>query len=149
MLDKKLRWAALFFVWTAIISLVIAAFLVYGRYLQSQLTRSHSSSVLTVAFFIGYMGGGILHNSWLEILMLINAFILRRYKSRISAALFIAPGLWGLLLGISYLSYGILPPFSLMSSLFSGVYLFIAVWSLVALIRRHRELLKGSAQVPA
>jgi hypothetical protein len=138
--DRKLRWAANFFIWTAIISLVISVFLVYDRYLQS-----HSSSFLTVAGFIGYMAGGILRNSWLEILILINALILRRYKSRISATLFIPLGLWGLWIGISFLSHGVLPPFSLMSTLLSGAYLFIAVWSLVALIRRHRELSKASA----
>jgi hypothetical protein len=122
--DRKLWWAVNFFIWTAISLLVLSVFPIYDSYLQFYLRTSYSSSLHTLAGFIGFMVAGIARTSWLNILALINGLIVRRYKSRISAALFIAFGLWGLIAG------GVGTPLDLVFTLFWGAYFLIAVWTL-------------------
>jgi hypothetical protein len=141
--DRKFWWSATFFVWSAYAILVLDAFPVYDRWLQFHPSWRYSSSVASFAAFAGFMAAGILSSSWIFILAVINGLVLRRYKSRIAAALFIALGLWGLWLGALVLWQGIVP-FGLMMALFFGAYFFIAVWMLVLLIRRQRELQSGA-----
>ena len=141
--DRKFWWSATFFVWSAYVILVLDAFPVYDRWLQFHPSSRYSSSVESFAAFAGFMAAGILSSSWIFILAVINGLVLRRYKSRIAAALFIALGLWGLWLGALVLWQGIVP-FGLMMALFFGAYFFIAVWMLVSLIRRQRELQSGA-----
>jgi hypothetical protein len=46
------------------------------------------------------MLGRLLRNDWPYILILINGFVLRRYKSRVAATIFILAGLYGTGLGL-------------------------------------------------
>src|SRR5579863_1697462 len=78
------------------------------------------------------------------VLALING-VLRRYKSRIAAALFAVFGLLGLGLGILALTQVGIVFMSVTSIAFFGIYLAIAVWTYDALTyRRHRHMDEGA-----
>jgi hypothetical protein len=125
MLDRKFRWAANFFIWTAVILFVLVAPSVYRHWLRTPLNPSFEENAGALAGLVGSVLG--------DVSPFINALILRRYKSRISAALFIAFGLWGL---ITMLRDGAGTALDLVFILFWATYFLIAVWTLYTVIRR-------------
>ena len=82
--ERKLWWATNFFIWSSAIALVLVA----------------------AAHFIGYMAGGLVATGSAFILTLINGLVLRRYKSRVAAALFVLLGLIGFAVGMILLLSG-------------------------------------------
>lgn len=81
----------------------------------------------------------LLYNDWFYILVLVNALALRRYKSRIAAALLIIVSLYGLGLAVYMLWLIDVTPIAVVIALSSGLYLAIAVWTFAALMRLRRE----------
>jgi len=123
--ERKLRWATNFFIWSSAIALVLIA----------------------TAHFIGYMTGGLVAigspyilalTSSPFILALIDGIVLRRYNSRVAAALFVLFGLIGFAVGMFLLligyGYGAVAPI-----VFFAAYVTIAVWTFNALTRLHGE----------
>jgi hypothetical protein len=86
------------------------------------------------------MAGGLLYKNWLYILVLVNDLVLRRYKSRIAARLFVILGLLGTGLGLFMLSQLGFNPIAALMTLFFDSYLLITGWTFIALLRLHREL---------
>jgi hypothetical protein len=76
-------------------------------------------------------GGGPLYKNWLYILVLVNDLVLRRYKSRIAARLFVILGLLGTGLGLFMLSQLGLNPTAALMTLFFDSYLLITGWTFI------------------
>jgi hypothetical protein len=142
-INRRLRWAANFFIWSAFILILSEVRPVFDNW-----SRDHNqqvSSVDTAAQFIGYMARGLVLGGSPYVLALINGLVLRRYKSRIAAALFAVFGLIGLGLGILALTQVGIVFMSVTSIGFFGIYLAIAVWTYDALThRRHRHMDEGA-----
>jgi hypothetical protein len=137
-LERKIRWATNFFIWSAVAILVVNAFESFDRW--SEIYVARSSSLYTLANLIGFVVGGLLHNAWPYILVLLNGLVLRRYRSRIAAGLFVALGLYGVGLSLSILWGMGFSPLVAALVLFFGLYLLIAAWIFVTLARLHRDI---------
>ncbi len=114
--ERKLRWATNFFIWSSAIALVLIA----------------------TAHFIGYTTGGLVAIGSPYILALINGVVLRRYKSRVAAALFVLFGLIGFAVGMFLLLIGYVYG-SVAPIVFFAAYVTIGVWTFNALTRLHGE----------
>jgi len=114
--ERKLRWATNFFIWSSAIALVLIA----------------------TAHFIGYMTGGLVAIGSPYTLALINGLVLRRYKSRVAAALFVLFGLIGFAVGMFLLLIGYVYV-AVAPIVFFAAYVTIAVWTFNALTRLHGE----------
>jgi len=123
--ERKLRWATNFFIWSSDIALALIA----------------------TAHFIGYMTGGLVAIGSPYILALIsspyifaliNGLVLRRYKSRVAAALFVLFGLIGFAVGMFLLLIGYVYV-AVAPIVFFAAYVTIAVWTFNALTRLHGE----------
>lgn len=132
--ERKLRWAAHLFIWSAAIVVLYGALDEFDHWSHVHPARP---LVETIAYFIGWMTAGLVKRSGLYILLLINGLVLRRYKSRIAAALFVLMGLSGFGLGTYDLILGAPRSFFLAVTTFFGLYLAIALWTLVTLMRLH------------
>ncbi len=134
---RKPRWATNFFMWSAIIALVLDAFPIFDQWSRRHVVQP--SSLEALAEFVGYMAGGLVVIGGPFIFALVNGLVLRRYQSRIAAALFTIFGLLGigwvllLLLGIGFESTAVA------MVVFYGAYFAIAVWTFVALVRQHSQ----------
>ena len=146
-IDRKLRWAENFFIWSALIVLMFEARPVFDSW-----SRDHTpqvSSVDAAAQVIGYMARGLVLGGSPYVLALINGLVLRRYQSRVAAALLVVFGLLGLGLGIFALTQVGIVFMSVTSIVFFGIYLAIAVWTYDALThRRHRQMSEGEDDAP-
>lgn len=138
-LERKLRWAANFFIWSAAIVIVSNAFPTFDRWSRLHPTAPYSSSAENLAHVIGFVVAGLLYNAWPYWLALANGIVLRRYKSRIAAGLFIVLGLWGVGMALSILwRIGVDSTAALMIVLF-GLYLLVATWTFIALMRLQKR----------
>ncbi len=114
--ERKLRWATNFFIWSSVAALVLIA----------------------TAHFIGYMTGGLAAIGSPYVFALINGLVLRRYKSRVAAALFVLFGLIGFAVGMFLLLIGYVYV-AVAPIVFFAAYVTIAVWTFNALTRLHGE----------
>ena len=133
-LDRKIRWAANFFIWSAVLVLVVSGFSFFNDW-----HPSYSSSLEAVGSLFGFLAARLLYNDSFYILVLVNALALRRYKSRIAAALLIIVSLYGLGLAVYMLWLVGVTPIAGVIAVISGFYGAIAAWTFVALMRLHRE----------
>ena len=78
-LDRKIRWAANLFIWSAVVVLVVSGFTFFNDW-----HPSYSSSIEAVGSLFSFLAVRLLYNDWFYILVLVNALVLRRYKSRLS-----------------------------------------------------------------
>ena len=138
-IDRKLRWAENFFIWSALIVLLFEVRPVFDSWSRDHTPQVSSVDAATQA--IGYMARGLVLGGSPYVLALINGLVLRRYQSRIAAALFAVFGLLGLGLGILALTQVGIVFMSVTSIVFFGIYLAIAVWTYDALThRRHSHM---------
>ena len=130
-LDRKIRWAANLFIWSAVVVLVASGFTFFNDW-----HPSYSSSIEAVGSLFSFLAVRLLYNDWFYILVLVNALVLRRYKSRIAAALLIVVSLYGLGLAVYMLWLVGATPIVVVTALIYGFYLAIAAWTFVALMRQ-------------
>ena len=114
--ERKLRWGTNFFIWSSVVALVLIA----------------------TAHFIGYMTGGLAAIGSPYVFALINGLVLRRYKSRVAAALFVLLGLIGFAVGMFLLLIGYVYV-AVAPIVFFAAYVTIAVWTFNTLTRLHGE----------
>lgn len=131
--DRKIRWAANFFIWSSVVLLVV---IVVPTLLDELLRRypTGPTSAKDFGAIVGFTAGRALRLGWLFILVIVNGLVLRRYKSRVAAGLSILLGLTGvgsalfmLQLGFDWVAVEVI--------VFFGTYLLVAVWAFVALSR--------------
>lgn len=130
-LDRKIRWAANLFIWSAVVVLVVSGFTFFNDW-----HPSYSSSIEAVGSLFSFLAVRLLYNDWFYILVLVNALVLRRYKSRIAAALLIVVSLYGLGLAVYMLWLVGATPIVVVTALIYGFYLAIAAWTFVVLMRQ-------------
>ena len=135
---RKLRWATNFFIWSAIIPLVLDAFPIFDQWSRRHVVQP--SSLEALAEFVGYMAGGLVVIGAPFILALVNGLVLRRYQSRTAAALFAIFGLLEtigggllLLLGTGFDSTAVA------MVVFYSAYFAIGLWTFVTLMRLHSQ----------
>jgi hypothetical protein len=116
--ERRLWWAANFFIWSAVIVLVLEVFFILDRSSRGYVPKL--SLLDATAMFI---------------IALINGLVLRRYKSPIAAAFFVLFGLTGFGLGMFKLLRIDIVYLAASWIVFFGVYLAIAAWTLVAALR--------------
>jgi MFS family permease len=114
--DRKLWWATNFFIWSSVIAVVL----------------------VVIAHFIGHMAGGLIATGSAFILALINGLVLRRYKSRVAAVLFVLLGFIGFAIGMFLLLSGYIYV-AVAPIVFFAAYVTIALWTFDALKRLHGE----------
>ena len=114
--ERKLWWATNFLIWSSAIAVVLVA----------------------TAHFIGNMAGGLVATGSVFILALINGLVLRRYKSRVAAAVFVLLGLIGFAVGMFLLLSGYIYV-AVAPIVFFAAYVTIALWTFDALTPLHGE----------
>jgi hypothetical protein len=87
--------ASYYFILTALALLALQALSIRDEWLVSP-TRAASTSLENIAGFIWFLTGHLLYEDWVYILVLANGLVLRRYRSRVAALLFIVFGLYGM-----------------------------------------------------
>jgi hypothetical protein len=135
---KTIRRASSFFIFSSLFVLALNALSIFDQW--SKHMHPSETSVESIANFAGYLLASLLRNDWIFILFLVNGVILRRYRSRVSAVLFIIAGLWGAGLGLFIFWNDIQDPAPSMSllrtavflAIFFGLYFVIAGRSLAA-----------------
>ena len=139
--ERIIRWAANYFIFSAVFLIVASVFPIFDGWLRLHRVTYYPSSAERFGSIVGFIAGRFLHDYWFLILMLVNGLVLRRYKSRVAAGLFILFGL--LLVGLNLFA---LRENGFNSTLavelgFFGLYLVVAVWTLITLIgfRRAHE----------
>jgi hypothetical protein len=131
--ERKIKWATNFFIWSAVVFIVFRVFEDYDVWARYHSIHPEWTSVETVGAFLRWMAGG----DAVFIFVLVNGLLLRRYKSRIAAGLFVALGLF--VVG-SELLWWPLHGFTLRAVLMDvlyGAYFLIACWLMVALKTQH------------
>jgi hypothetical protein len=142
---RKLRWASNFFIWSAIIVLVLDAFPIFDQWSRRHVVQP--SSIEAIGEFVGYMVGGLVVIGGPFILALVNGLVLRRYRSRIAAALFMIFGLLEFGLGLFVLLYIRFDSTAVAMVVFYGAYFAVAAWTFVTLMRLHSRR-KSCGTVP-
>jgi hypothetical protein len=98
---KTIRRTSGFFIWTPLIIMVLGSFDFFDAWLKSNIkAETSASSIELVAGLIGYIAGRLVRDDWLYILCVANALFLRRYKSRVAAALFVLVSFYSVGLGL-------------------------------------------------
>ncbi len=133
--ERKFRWAANFFIWLAVIVLAVDGLSIFDRWSRTHALRG--SPIETLANFVGFLAGALLYNDWLYIFVLVNGLVLRRYKSRVAAAVFIGLGLYGVGLAAMVLWRVGFNTTAVEMFLFFALNLLIAAWTFVALTRLY------------
>ena len=91
-----IRRASAYFFLTSLVLLALQSFSIHDEWLASRTHATSATSAETIAGFLGFLLGHILYEDWVYFLVLVNAFVLRRYNSRVAAVLFTVFGLYGM-----------------------------------------------------
>ena len=133
LIERRIKWATNFFIWSAVILLVFRSFEILNFWPRYHAIHPEWTSAENVGAFLRWTAGA---NAFF-IFILVNGLLLRRYKSRIAAGLFVALGLF--LVGSEPL-WSPLHGFTLRAVLMDvlyGAYFLIACWLMVALKTQH------------
>ena len=133
--DRKIRWAANFFIWSAIVWLVAIVFLALNDWWRRHPTALYSTSSENFAAIVSFIFARFLYNSWIPFLVIVNGLALRRYRSRVAAGLFILLGVMGVGLGLFALWRIGFNLIAVEFVVFYGLYISVAVWTFVDLSR--------------
>jgi hypothetical protein len=93
---RIIRRASYYFILTALVLLALQALSIHDEWLASHVGSAPTTSIESIVGFTGFLLGRLLIEDWVYILVLVNAVVLRRFKSRIAAALFVIFGLYGM-----------------------------------------------------
>jgi hypothetical protein len=146
---KIIRRASNYFIWTSAALILLQLPDMYDRW--SRIPAKNGSIIIeNIAYFVGFFAGGLVRACWVYLLILVNGLILRRYRSRVSAILFIVLGIYGAGLGLFLLLeiardsplhsvQGLLIGVSIFLAIFFASYVWFAGRSLAAAIKLHGE----------
>ena len=141
-----IRRTSSFFIWTSIVVIFFGSFEIFDAWLRHQAKAPSASSIELVSHLLGYMLVGIARNNALYILFIVNGLVLRRYKSRVSAALFLVVGVYAAGLGI-FMVYTMLKAdasqtiviVAIAMALFAPMCTLVAARALAAAIKLHSD----------
>jgi hypothetical protein len=93
---RIIRRASYYFILTALVLLALQGLSIRDEWLASHVEATSTTSVESIARFTGFLLERLLIEDWVYILVLANAVVLRRFESRIAAALFVMFALYGM-----------------------------------------------------
>jgi hypothetical protein len=93
---RIVRRASYFFILTALVLLALQGLTTYSEWRAERPDAPVTASISNLAAFCRFFFPRLVTENWVYVLMLVNGIVLRRFESRISAALFVMFGLYGM-----------------------------------------------------
>ncbi len=97
---RIVRRASYYFILTALILLALQGFSIHDEWIGSRGAAANTSGLANGAGFLRFLATHIVSEDWVYILVLLNGIALRRFASRVAAALFVVFGLYGMALSL-------------------------------------------------
>jgi hypothetical protein len=121
--------------------LALQLFSIHDEWSVSPTKATSTTLAGSIAGFMGFALGHLLRGDWVYILVVANGFVLRRYRSRVAALLFILFGLYGMGLAL-FVVWAIGPDALLVSAplaVFFASYVWVGGRALAAAIKLRGE----------
>jgi hypothetical protein len=93
---RIIRRASYYFILTALVLLALQGLSIYDEWRAARPGTPVTASLSNFAAFARYFFPRLVTENWVYVLMLANGILLRRFESRIAAALFVIFGLYGM-----------------------------------------------------
>jgi small neutral amino acid transporter SnatA (MarC family) len=93
---KIVRRASYYFILTALVLLALQGFAIHDEWRAARPDAPVTASLSSVLTFCRFLFARLVTEDWVYVLMLANGIVLRRFESRIAAALFVIFGLYGM-----------------------------------------------------
>jgi hypothetical protein len=93
---RIVRRASCYFILTALVLLALQGLSVHDEWRATRPDVPVMASISNFVTFCGFLFTRLVTENWVYVLMLANGLVLRRFKSRIAAALFVIFGLYGM-----------------------------------------------------
>jgi len=93
---RIIRQASYYFILTALVLLALQGFSIHDEWLASRPASASTTSIESITGFTRFLFSHLLSEDWIYVLVLVNGIVLRRFESRVAAALFIVFGLYGM-----------------------------------------------------
>lgn len=94
--ERIIRRASYFFILTALVLLALQALSIHDEWRATRPGAPVMASISSFLTYCRFLFVNLVTEDWVYVLMLVNGIILRRFKSRIAAALFVVFGLYGM-----------------------------------------------------
>jgi len=93
---KIVRRASYYFMLTALVLLALQGLAIHDEWRATRPDAAATGSLGNLLTFCRFLFTRLVTEDWVYVLMLANAIVLRRFESRIAAALFVIFGLYGM-----------------------------------------------------
>jgi hypothetical protein len=93
---KIVRRASYYFILTALVLLALQGLAIRDEWRAARPDAAVTASISNFLTFCRFLFTRLVTEDWVYVLMLANAIVLRRFQSRIAAALFVIFGLYGM-----------------------------------------------------
>jgi hypothetical protein len=93
---RIVRRASYFFILTALVLLALQGLSIHDEWRASHPDAPVTASIANFVAFCRFFFPYLVAENWVYVLMLVNGVVLRRFESRIAAALFVIFGLYGM-----------------------------------------------------
>jgi hypothetical protein len=93
---RIVRRASYFFILTALVLLALQGLSIYDEWRAIHPDAPVTASITNLVAFCRFFFPRLITENWVYVLMLLNGIVLRRFESRIAAALFVIFGLYGM-----------------------------------------------------
>jgi hypothetical protein len=93
---RIVRRASYFFILTALVLLALQGLSIHDEWWATRPNAPVTASIANFVAFCRFFFPRLVTENWVYVLMLINGVVLRRFNSRIAAALFVIFGLYGM-----------------------------------------------------
>ena len=138
---RIIRRASYYFILTALILLVLQGFSIHDEWIAARGHAGGGSWLGDIAGSLRFFATRIVSEDWVYLLVLANGIVLRRFASRVAAALFVVFGLYGMTLSL-FVLWAIGRDALLVSgflTLFFGSYVVVASRAFTAAKKLHGE----------
>jgi hypothetical protein len=93
---RIVRRASYFFILTALVLLALQGLSIHDEWQAIRPDAPVTASIANLVAFCRFFFPRLVTENWVYVLMLVNGVVLRRFESRIAAALFVIFGLYGM-----------------------------------------------------
>jgi hypothetical protein len=94
--ERIIRRASYFFILTALVLLALQALSTHDEWRATHPDAPVTTSISSFLTYCRFLFINLVTEDWVYVLMLVNGIVLRRFESRIAAALFVIFGLYGM-----------------------------------------------------
>jgi hypothetical protein len=138
---RIVRRSSYFFILTALVLLALQGLSIHDEWRATRPNAPVTGSIANFVAFCRFFFPHLVTENWVYVLMLVNGVVLRRFNSRIAAALFVIFGLYGM--GLSLFVLWAIGDDALLVSgglaVFFAVIAWVAARAFVAARKLHRE----------